>query len=405
MAGKFINHRHTDTINAVIEGSKERLKNPYYLFTDKKATIVTYYNTNIDKTTTDEDSKLMYSYTNGDTPLKFNKIENAYLFGIDRMELDLQLEEYGVESSPIEGEAYVLPDTFTPYPQDYFTINHVDDVRMIFKVISVSMDTFQDGANFWKIGYRLSLADADNDRLEDQVVDNYIMITNTVGTNLKCIIRKSEYNLIETLESYLTDLKTYYQNLFFKNRLQTFIYEYKENFFYDPYLIEFMKRNSILSGADKYVYVEHQTPLPQTFSIDYANTFFYSLETRGEKYGIKVPPAYGIEITDKATLFYHRPDPYYQITYRYVASSAYTLETVENELLSMITDKKEYAKDNPLAYNNLIIRYFNNIELRDDTIEILQNLALEPNIKMYYAIPEIIFVLEQYIKTLMKDTK
>ena len=34
------------------------------------------------------------------------------------MELDSQLEEFGVEASAIEGEAYVLPDTFQTYPQD-----------------------------------------------------------------------------------------------------------------------------------------------------------------------------------------------------------------------------------------------------------------------------------------------
>ena len=199
--GKFINTAHTDTINAIVEGGKQRLKNPYYLFTDKKATIVTYYNINTDKSTVDEGTKNAYSFTDGDSPFRFNKIENAYLFGIPRIETDLQMGEYGLESESIEGTAYIAPNTFQPYPQDYFYINHVDDSHMVFKVMSVSMDTFEDGANFWRIDYKLSLADADPDRLEDLVVDTFVMNVSNFGTNIKAIIKKSEYDFIEALES------------------------------------------------------------------------------------------------------------------------------------------------------------------------------------------------------------
>lgn len=398
--GKILNRKHSDTINAVVEGAKQRLKNPFYLFTDKQATIVTYYNTNIEKTKTDEDSKLMYSYIGDNAPLRFNKIENAYLFGINKMELDSQLEEFGLESSAIEGEAYVLPDTFQPYPQDYFIINHMDNKKLVFKVTTVSQDTFEDGANFWKIGYRLSLTDCNNNNPDDQVVDNFIMITTTIGTNMKSVIKKTDYLIIDNLEELLNEMKNYYQQLFFKNRLQTFIFDYNEDHFYDAYMIEFLKRNNILSGSDKYVYVEHQVPLSGTFGIEYANTFFYSLE-KHSKDRIKMPPAYATVINDRSTLFYHRPDDYYQISYRYIASSAYTIHTVEEELLDMILNKKEYSKDNPLAYNNVIIRYLNNIDIDNDLIDIIRNMSFEPNMKMFYAIPEVIFVLERYIDSLL----
>ena len=398
--GKILNRKHSDTINAVVEGAKQRLKNPFYLFTDKQATIVTYYNTNIEKTKTDEDSKLMYSYTEQDSPLRFNKIENAYLFGINKMELDSQLEEFGLESSAVEGEAYVLPDTFQPYPQDYFIINHMDDKKIIFKVTSVSQDTFEDGANFWRIGYKLTATSADNYDLEGQVVDNFIMITTTIGTNMKSVIKKTDYLIIDNLEELLNEMKNYYQQLFFKNRLQTFIFDYNEEHFYDAYMIEFLKRNNILSGSDKYVYIELQVPLSGTFGIDYANTFFYTLEKRSLN-RLRIPPAYATVIKDRSTLFYHRPDDYYQISYKYIASSAYTIHTVEEELLDMILNKKEYSKDNPLAYNNAMIPYLNNMEIDNDLIDIIRNMPFEPNVRMFYAIPEVIFVLEKYIESLL----
>ena len=281
--GKFINTTHTDTINAIVEGGKERLKNPYYLFTDKKATIVTYYNANVDKTTVDEGTGNMYSFTDGDAPLRFNKIENAYLFGMTRIETDLQMGDWGLESKSIESTAYVAPNTFVHYPQDYVFIIHVDHSHMIFKVTSVTMDTFEDGANFWRIDYKLSLADADHDRLESQVVDTYVMNTPSFGTNLKSVVRKAEYEFLELIENTTTMLKGYFQDLFFKNRLQTFIYEHNLEYFYDPFMIEFLKRNNILSGAKEFIYVDHQTFVPRTFGIDYDQTFFRSLEVHDKK--------------------------------------------------------------------------------------------------------------------------
>ena len=400
--GKFINTTHTDTINAIVEGGKERLKNPYYLFTDKKATIVTYYNANVDKTTVDEGTGNMYSFTDGDAPLRFNKIENAYLFGMTRIETDLQMGDWGLESESIESTAYVAPNTFVPYPQDYFFINHVDDSHMIFKVTSVTMDTFEDGANFWRIDYKLSLADADHDRLESQVVDTYVMNTPSFGTNLKSVVRKAEYEFLELIENTTTMLKGYFQDLFFKNRLQTFIYEHNLEYFYDPFMIEFLKRNNILSGAKEFIYVDHQTFVPRTFGIDYDQTFFRSLEVHDKKKHLRLPSAYGTAIYDRATLFYHRPDTYFEVSYKPFDTTNYPIPYAEEEMLDMIKDGKEYAKDSPLAYNNIIIRYFNNIEFKEDIFDIIGNMSFEPNVKMFYAIPMIIYVLEYYARQILK---
>lgn len=399
MAGKFLDKTYKSTISSLVDGANERLKNPFYLYTDKQATIVTYYNINTEKTTMDDDSKLMYSYTNGETPLRFNKILNAYIYGIERVTTNLNLEEYGVESDPIEGEAYVLPNSFTPYPQDYFTIDYLKD-RMIFKITNVTMDTFENDANFWKISYRLSVADAELDRLESQVVDTYVMNVSSLGTNLKVVINKTDYDMIESLEDTLVEMKNYYQDLFFKNRLQTFTYEYDGRNFYDPYMIEFLKRNNILSGSDRYVYVEHAVPIDRTFGIDYANTFFYSLEARKK---LMAPIGYAWELQSKATLLYQRPEEYYVVTYKPIATTAYPIETVEPNLLDMINNKQEFSSDNPLRYNNFLIRYLSLEDtLRSDTIDIIQGMSFEPNMKMFYAIPEIIFVLEQYIRNILK---
>ena len=49
--GSFINTNYSKTVDNLVKGSQERLNNPYYLFSSKKPTNVTYWNINIKKTT------------------------------------------------------------------------------------------------------------------------------------------------------------------------------------------------------------------------------------------------------------------------------------------------------------------------------------------------------------------
>ena len=51
---KFINTDQKITIDSLVDGLKEKFNNPYYLFTDKKATTVEYYNQSTTKSTVDE---------------------------------------------------------------------------------------------------------------------------------------------------------------------------------------------------------------------------------------------------------------------------------------------------------------------------------------------------------------
>lgn len=401
--GKFLNSKYSTTVESIVNAGKERLKNPYYLFTDKKPTIVTYYNINTTKTTYDPDSHIMQSYTDENSPIRYNKIEQAHIFGINKTELDLQMEDFGAESSTPEGEAFILPGTFTPYPQDYFVINYLSDTHLVFKVSAVSPDTFENGANFWRISYRLSLADGDdNDKLDSLVVDSYIMNPGTYGTNFKSVIRKSEYDLIEEIEETTNRMKNFYKDFFFKNKIQTFVYEYKEAFLYDSTLIEFLKKNNILSGADTYTYIHHEVPIYASFELEYVKTFLYSIDTKG-KYGINMPVAYGFLINDRSTLMYHQPERYYSLSYKEnLIDHLYSINPFPEELLDRIKNNKEYDKDDELFYLNIFIRYFNDGELTSDLLLAIQQMHYEPNKDMFYMMPCFIYILEYFAKCLMK---
>lgn len=396
---KFINTQYKNTIDSLVEGLKKRLDNPYYLFTDKKASIVDYYNTNVEKTTLDESIKIPYSPLGKNSPKRFNLIKDAYLFGIERIMINLENGEYGLESNPIEGDAVVLPNTFIPYPDDYFSITYLNK-KLLFRILEVSFDTLENGSNLYKINYRLD--QTEEDVIYKQIIEEYRMIVNNVGTKYNTVIKSTNYELIEHLEIILSSLKKYYKNLFFDKKVQTFIFSMNNSLLYDPFLIEFIIRNNILAG-DEYLYISHQTFVPVTFAIDYDKTFFKSIEL-GDKNKITSRLSSISEmITDSNSLLSTRIEYYYKIIYTDTPEYLNTkIDNFDLDMIEKIKNNEYYELNDKKRMYNIIISYFNNGKIDKEIIEILESIDYNSNITIFYSIPIIIYIIEYYIKNLLK---
>jgi hypothetical protein len=225
------------------------------------------------------------------------------------------------------------------------------------------------------------------------------MIINNVGTNFKAIILENDYNFVDTLESFTNRLKKYYQDLFFKKKVQTFIYEYNGEHFYDPFMIEFIIRNSILEGGD-YVYISHQTYLNSTFSIDYDRTIFRNIELK--KKNIKNVIGQASLIQDPNSLMCVRMEDYYKIQYDGKIFLGNPIETIPADVMVAIKDNILLEDEDKLPYN-ILINYLNGVETFDPKyIDIIENIDYQSNKDLFYLIPMIIYILEYYIKTLLK---
>ena len=256
--GNFINTNYNKTIDNLVEGAKSRLNNPFYIYGDRKPTIVTYYNINHNASTLDKGSSTLYDDIGQNSSLRFNKIENFHLYGIEKININLDIGEYGLES-PIEGEALILPNTIVPVPGDMFIINHVIDKPYLFMVTGIGIDTLYTGANFYKISYKLTRTDMDAlTSLETvQTIKRFTYKAGNVGTTLTPLIESNQAELIDKIEDNIDTLLNYYMNLFYKNSVQNFILEYQHMYLYDPYLIEFMIRNKLFAlSGNNYFHVE-----------------------------------------------------------------------------------------------------------------------------------------------------
>lgn len=400
--GSFSNtKRYEDTVVSLSDGLKNRLKNPYYAFTDKKPIIVEYYNRNIHQSTLDESTKLQEDIIGSKSPARYNLIHNASVFGNGiRLEQSLEIGEVGLESSPLEIELYVLPDTFVPYQEDFLIIPHSGKTHL-YKVTSVTPDTLENGANFYKINikYWTKTGIADIDK---QVVEEYEMVVNYVGTAYKSVIKSSEYDLIEKLDDVLYKLFTYYNSLFFKEKVQCHVcMKDITSFFYDPYLYEFIIRNDVFTNKGSYVYIGQPIELPATFGFKYDRTFFRAVEEGDIKY-FKEHSTCAKRITQPFTLFTTRKEEYYYIDYDSPGFYDEQMSVIDPDLVAAIKNNELFKPDSDKEFYNIIVKYFNGSKITLNDIDTIEKLNYLDSDYLYYAIPEVMFIIEKNIKNILK---
>lgn len=404
MAGKFTNTTYGRTVDNLVKATKGVLKNPYYVYTDKKPTKVTYYKQNLEKTTLDPDSGLNYAHIGEQSPIKFNKIEGFYLYGIDQITQNLDIGDFGLENDEITGQCIILPNTIEPTMGDYFRIPYLKE-DILFRVNAVNDDTLDNGSNVYQIDYKLERVE-DLKKIESQVVGTYKCIVNNIGTDFKCVIEDTSYQLIENLEGAMEDITAAYQ-IFFDSKVQNFVYLYNGFHMYDPYLIEFMIRNKLMSYGADYVYVHHGASLSKTFGYDYTKTLYYVLEHPEEIDTRTIfTTATAVGITDINSLMTTRQETYYQITYNDPNKINARIEIFPIEVIERCKSGELYKDTDTVekqAYN-LMIAYFKKDYdyIKGNLIDMLRQMDYTDNIQYFYLIPINLFIIKSFILHLME---
>ena len=139
MAGKFIKNSSmlSTAPNFIVSNVKSSINNPYYLFNNSSASICTYYNINTTMTTLDEATRGNYAEISPESPIRYNKISGFYIYGINRIDPSMEVGEFGLETSGIQDDAMILPNTIIPYPGDFFVLDQIEK-QYLFKVTAVN---------------------------------------------------------------------------------------------------------------------------------------------------------------------------------------------------------------------------------------------------------------------------
>ena len=412
-------------INSILDSKINRITdNPFTFFNGMSITEVTFYNINKEHTTLDEMLDNTFNFIGPASGLRFDKINGVILYGINRMELDIDQTEWGPEAAPIEGECYLPPNTFTPYQESYFTINYITQNTgrlFFFRVTGVNIDTFVNGNNYWKISYKLECID---ENIMPQVINEYQFLASNIGYGGN-LVDADSYAIQQMIAGVIDKLRTFYCELFFQNSTQTFVFKYGnwDSFFYDPYLIEFLIRNYIFATNDyNYIHVCQPADPPPYLKMDYDHTFFRLIE---DPTNTKVCffEGYGLMVLDPMSLLSVRMEPYYMITFRDEYGTLLNSKLLEpiplfdGELLQLIPGYSElYPEKCPCgcdelldkidpnrAYYKIIHAYLTGNKINYNLISYINQICFTPCRELYYTIPILIYILQQTMNGLNLD--
>lgn len=406
MAGRFQNTKYINTVNSITDTMTSLLDNPYYLFNDKKPFICDYLNTNKERTTLDEGSRLNYSFDGEDSPIRYNLIKNFVLYGTgNRIEVTYNREEFGIAADDIEGEFIILPNTIIPYPGDLFRLHHIKNDYALFRVTAVNKDTLENGTNFYKVNYKLeTVEEARYQEVRTRIVNTYTTVIDNINTNYNIIMRDDIYDYANKLDELSIKLKEYFKALFYSTRVQTFIFKYiNDNPLYDFFMIEFILNNHILDNDDNYIYICHQMRPPSKFPIVYNNTFFRCLETKDLEHIRKYKyTGFPVHITDSRSIFVTRQEEYYYVCYDCCDLSNTVIPSFRDDLIYNIEHNIKYEECKYKIFN-IVIKWFNDEELTKEDIDAFECIGWDSCIELFYGIPIIIFCIEKYISDLVSN--
>lgn len=272
-------------------------------------TVVTYYQ----QVPSGENNALvnMAGFSTSDPNLgRFIRIEDLSV-RMDAVDMNYnETEGNGAKSVESEGKLIILPNTIKPNPNDRFSMKYLDRVRL-YKVTDVTpMSGHSESAyecTFMCEDYDFYF---DTSELRKQIVSDYIFDETYLGTSMRTVFEKSEYNTLLELKDIYLEIGKIYKREFWDNQLETFMLKYEDNLnieaykasrtydaklskfefkpiysnrvMYDGQLIDFILKNRIFDS------IEYFPTIPTQYSVNentrvYRGTLFYALERKNRK--------------------------------------------------------------------------------------------------------------------------
>jgi len=240
-----------DFINSNVYRYENILKSQLTRLIDRSPTFTTYYHINNDDSTVDDGYQDIESLLGPRSPLRFQKIKEFPIYGIEGIVMQLQEQEQGLDMT-FESEAIILPNTIKPLPNDFFTIDTLDS-SFVFRITSIDIDSIRPD-NFYKISYRLEhINDERNEILNNKVVDKFTCVLENIGTENTCIIEDEAFTKIKEIELMYENICDVYISLFYNERYNSFLFVNRDNLkIYDPLQVEFMNKHDIFNRQYKY---------------------------------------------------------------------------------------------------------------------------------------------------------
>lgn len=384
---------------------EQRLKSHVNKYIENGALLCTYFSQSENATTVDRGLRDIDQLFGKKSPLRFFKIFNFPLYGIQQLKPD-NIEVNNIEDFNVEGDGIILPSTIVPKQFDFFIINHLK-MKAVFMITDVKYDSMR-VEGYYGIHYKLYSTSSETlENLESQTIKRMYTDLNAVGSDVNPIIEEDDFVLRGKIKQMVSYLKTSYRALFYNNRHNCFLYEDKENNIrlFDFCGNEFISKHSIMNQENSNnVIVLHEKLYDLDLPLHYNNSIYNWIELGSPKEAIQ------------------------DFRYELIPGTNYLLSTFsqwdEDDINVMIpigiTGRsfiKEYSffdnkqlnaflndKDEPLGseYDTLIWKYIhktNTISIYDVPLTFANILMNSPkHIDVFLYTPIIIYIIEEILR-------
>lgn len=380
---------------------EERIKSPASRFIESTPVFTTYYHINVDQTTVDEGFLDVASIIGHRSPIRFNKIEDFPIYGLDQIVLQLQEEDQGLDVS-FESEATILPNTIKPVQNDFFIIPTLKDYY-IFRVTDIQYDNIMPD-NFYKINYKLEYIDSVKlEEIEKQVILENVCILENIGTETNCIIQKSIYKKIQDVEKMYREITEFYKVMFYNDRHNVFLGELENGrFLYDPLQTEFINRNRLFNeknNLETLILTEEYDDPKRKYK--YAKSVYKFIELQDMKLLSNFVYAKRPGTTIHESSFYRWYDKKVDVLDIPQFITDESLRIFSDEFVLAIRDNIEMKSD----YANLIQKFVRSEKITIEDIPLTLDtelIYLNNSLEVFFFTPIILYIIKTIIKKEMK---
>lgn len=259
---------------------EEKLKSPLRRFMDKNFTPADYFHIKSGETVVDSGYEDVEEILGKNSSIRFQRIENLPMYGLESIQLQLQQEDQGLDTN-YTGEAIIMEGTIRPLVNDYFRIRYLHDAYL-FRVTAVEYDTIS-SYQCYKINFMLEYIDTEKlSNLESQTVGEFTCLLENIGTEEKCIIEKSDNELLGKIDAMYNELVQTYLTFYYNERYNCLLGDFGNGRrLYDPYQAEFIRKHGLFKKKkeiDGLILIDQFSDSKR--KIKYQKTVYRWLETK-----------------------------------------------------------------------------------------------------------------------------
>ena len=393
-------------VNNNIFKYEDKLNSAFTRFLETTPTYVTYYNINSVESTVDLGFSNVDNILGSESPIRYSEVKNLPIYGMEAIQLDIDESDEGMDSS-YDGELIILPDTITPYPDDFFILEH-KGYNFLFRVTAVNYDTIKSN-NFYKISFTIKyVTEEDSKKILNQVTEKFTCIVGNIGTEDRCIIEDGVYELLQRMKYLYSEICERYKMFFYNKKYNVIMYYDAQEMLgiYDRYVNMFIQKHGLFYDKETHraIYLNNEDETC-CFPIEYDNSLFKVFEARKK---IKRYPYNNFkiqEIKNIYSVFKYYSAKVYSVRFKGGSVEYFPHQIIDAMVSGNIPDKTAESVFPFDEADRLIVKYMN------DQIDSIHNIDFDSLEEFTYFQPEwanmikvplLLYVMKGYYKLFIK---